>query len=397
MFRRLVTRHVAAAATCADLRVHLPSIVVGLGLWVAFPTPVALQDMASLVAGNEGGGARWNAVVERSAAGSVHAAQMPFRDASATTGSIAGSGIAASGIGTVAFTAKTGRTDDIPDEMRVNRADKKGRVVKVAPVTPPKPFDAGSVFKRASLLTGPARAGQVRTAFVRPDIAGKEMQIAQAFYVRQEKKVSPGVPAYLAGLVTNDTPDILATAYAPPKPDYARASPFESLLRDEGPAAGRFVPPVAKGDHDWMKQPLPAGVFSKAEQTCLANAIYFEARGESMKGQAAVAQVVLNRVRNPTYPGTICGVVYQNQHLRNRCQFSFACDGVADRILSPSHYKVAEQIALAVTAGKIFIPEVASSTHYYAQYVSPGWARSMEKMKTIGLHIFYRTYGGGWS
>ena len=116
-----------------------------------------------------------------------------------------------------------------------------------------------------------------------------------------------------------------------------------------------------------------------------------------MRGQAAVAQVVLNRVRNPAYPETICGVVYQNDNWRNRCQFSFACDGIKDRIASPRHYKMAEEIAMAVTAGKIFLPEVGSSTHYYAQYVSPRWARTMEKMKKIGLHIFYRTYGGGWS
>ena len=73
--------------------------------------------------------------------------------------------------------------------------------------------------------------------------------------------------------------------------------------------------------------PLPACVFSKAEQTCLANGIYFEARGESVRGQAAVAQVMLNRVRNPAYPNSICGVVYQNDKWCNRCQFSFACDG----------------------------------------------------------------------
>lgn len=154
---------------------------------------------------------------------------------------------------------------------------------------------------------------------------------------------------------------------------------------------------MGRGDHAWLGNPLPASVFSTGEQACLANAIYFEARGKSTRGQAAVAQVVLNRVRNPTYPKSICGVVYQNDNWRNRCQFSFACDGVRDRILSPWHYERAQEIAMAVTAGKVFIPEVGSSTHYYAQYVSPGWARSMKKMTKIGLHIFYRTYGGGWS
>ena len=116
-----------------------------------------------------------------------------------------------------------------------------------------------------------------------------------------------------------------------------------------------------------------------------------------MKGQAAVAQVILNRVRNPTYPNSVCGVVYQNDSWRNRCQFSFACDGIRDRISSPSHWRVAQDIAMAVTAGKIFIPEVGSSTHYHATYVAPRWAHAMKKMKKIGLHVFYRTYGGGWN
>jgi spore germination cell wall hydrolase CwlJ-like protein len=87
-------------------------------------------------------------------------------------------------------------------------------------------------------------------------------------------------------------------------------------------------------------------------------------------------------------------VVYQNDSWFNRCQFSFACDGKADVIASPANYRKAEEIAMAVTAGKIFIPEVGSSTH---QYVGPGWARAMNRMTKIGLHIFYRTKNGGWS
>ncbi len=86
---------------------------------------------------------------------------------------------------------------------------------------------------------------------------------------------------------------------------------------------GRFIPPVVDGDHSWMSQPLPAGALLGEGADVLANAIYFEARGEDLRGQAAVAQVVLNRVRDPAYPKTICGVVYQNEHLKNRCRFSF--------------------------------------------------------------------------
>ncbi|MEQ1951043.1 cell wall hydrolase [Mesorhizobium sp. CN2-181] len=374
----------------------LPSVLVGLGIWVGFPTVAAYQDMASMVSGIEAPAARWNAYVEKSVAGSVHAAEMPFVDEGMSTGSISGAGVSAPGIGAVAFRGKRGVDVATPDEQRVSRGDKKGRLVNVTPVAPPKFFNAGSILERTSMLLRPAIGPELKLAFARPDIKGKEIEIATAFYVKEDKKPDPTVPAYLAALVTNEKADVLATAYAPPKPDYASASPFEALLQDELDK-GRFVPPVAEGDHAWMSQPLPASVFSEPEQKCLANAIYFEARGESSRGQAAVAQVVLNRVRNPTYPKTICGVVYQNDDWKNRCQFSFACDGIPDRVLSPGHYKRAQDIAMAVTAGKIFIPEVGSSTHYYAQYVSPGWARAMKRMTQIGLHIFYRTYGGGWS
>jgi spore germination cell wall hydrolase CwlJ-like protein len=393
--RRLVTRLIAA--TSRDKRSFLSPFIIGLCIWIGFPTVAAYQDMASLVSGTEASSARWNSFVEKSVAGSVHAAEMPFVDADITTASISGSGIAAPGIGPVSFRSKGGVASETPDEERIVRAGKKGRIIKISPVAPPKAFDAGSMFKRTGMLLRPA-IGEVKMAFAMPDIRGKEVQIATAFYMKHEKRSDPGVPAILASLITNEGADILATAYAPPEPDYAKASPFESLLRAEiSHDSGRFIPPLAKGDHAWMNKPLPASVFSKAEQKCLASAIYFEARGESLRGQAAVAQVVLNRVRNPAYPSTICGVVYQNDNWRNRCQFSFACDGIKDRISSPAHYKVAQEIAMAVTAGKIFLPEVASSTHYYAQYVSPRWARSMQKMKKIGLHIFYRTYGGGWS
>ena len=390
MHRRLMRR---VAAASRDKRSFLSPLIIGLGIWIGFPTVAAYQDMASLVSGIEAQSARWNAFVEKSAAGSVHAAEMPFVDADMKTASISGSGIAAPGIGKVSLRAKG--VNPVPDEDRIARSGKKGRIVQIAPVAPPKTFDAGSIFKRTSLLVGP-RKGEVKMAFAMPDIRGKEVEIATAFYMRQDKKRDPGVPADPRRPRQQRQGRHPGDRLRAGQPDYARASPFESLMKDPNDT-GRFIPPVVDGDHPWMSKPLPASVFSDKEQKCLANAIYFEARGESLRGQAAVAQVVLNRVRNPTYPNTICGVVYQNENLKNRCQFSFACDGKKDRITSPANYKVAEQIAMAVTAGKIFLPEVASSTHYYAQYVSPRWARSMQKMKKIGLHIFYRTYGGGWS
>ena len=396
MHRRLSTLQLVVASL--GKRAFLPPLVIGMGIWIGFPTVTAFQDMRSLISGAETGGARWNSFVESSVAGSVHAAELPFADGDSITGSMSGSGVVAPGIGSVAFRGKAAAAGTTPDEERINRREKRGRIVNVTPVAPPKAFNAGSVLKRTSSLMRPTIDGDLKMTFAKPDIKGKEVAIATAFHAKEEKrKKMPGVPAMLASLMNDNAPDILATAYASPEPDYAKTSPFESLLRDQNPARGRFIPPMADGDHDWMRNPLPASVFTKKEQQCLATAIYFEAQGESMKGQAAVAQVILNRVRNPAYPNTICGVVYQNDNWLNRCQFSFACDGRKKVVTSRQHYKIAEEIAMAVTAGKIFIPEVASSTHYYAAYVNPGWARTMEKMKRIGLHIFYRTYGGGWS
>jgi spore germination cell wall hydrolase CwlJ-like protein len=105
----------------------------------------------------------------------------------------------------------------------------------------------------------------------------------------------------------------------------------------------------------------------------------------------------LNRVRNPHYPNSICGVVYQNQHWYNRCQFSFACDRIKDRVKNKKLYRLAEHIAAETTAGRIWFPQVGSSTHYHANYVAPRWRKKMKRVGKIGLHIFYRTYGGGWS
>ncbi|MDH4985960.1 cell wall hydrolase [Aminobacter anthyllidis] len=394
MHRRVVKRRFAAAR--AGRRSFLAPAVIGLGIWLGFPTVAAYQDMSSLVSGLEAPSARWSSYVEKSAAGSVHAAEMPFVDG-IVTGPISGSGVKIAGFGTVSFRGKKFGSSDLPDEDRIVRVDKKGRIVNVSRVNPPKNFTAGSVFERTSSLLRPALDSGLKLTFAKPDIKGKEVEIAAAFHVKEQKRPAAGVPAMLASLVNNDKADILATAYAPAEPDYAKASPFEALLRSDDQADGRFVPPMGKGDHWWLANPLPASVFSKAEQTCLANGVYFEARGESLRGQAAVAQVILNRVRNPAYPGSICGVVYQNDGWFNRCQFSFACDGIKDRVANASHYKTAQDVAMAVTAGKIFIPEVGSSTHYYANYVNPGWARGMKKMTKIGLHIFYRTYGGGWS
>jgi spore germination cell wall hydrolase CwlJ-like protein len=134
---------------------------------------------------------------------------------------------------------------------------------------------------------------------------------------------------------------------------------------------------------------------SDKELWCLATAIYFEARGESYRGQVAVAQVVLNRVKDYRYPDTICGVVFQNQSRRNSCQFSFACDGIPETINDRQSWAQAEDIAKRFTNGELYLTEVANATHYHATYVRPAWAPRMTKLTQIGLHVFYR-FKSGW-
>jgi spore germination cell wall hydrolase CwlJ-like protein len=130
------------------------------------------------------------------------------------------------------------------------------------------------------------------------------------------------------------------------------------------------------------------------EQRCLAEAVYFEARSEPEEGQAAVAQVVLNRVKSGLYPSSICGVVYQNRHRHLACQFTFACEGKALRITDSETWRSASRIAKEVLEGKTYLADVGAATHYHADYVRPRWAKRLKKMDVIGRHIFYKLRPG---
>ncbi|WP_058635612.1 cell wall hydrolase [Aureimonas ureilytica] len=293
----------------------------------------------------------------------------------------------------------------VQDPNRRVVADKGGRVA-AAPLPPVQPkFAAGQIGSVTSLLRpGLAKGDEtIREALAKLPADMVPIQIAASFAApaslkrggqgRAAKGERANVALAALAAPARNSPASVSSAAAYAGTDRpALASLFDAVL---GPSRG-FVPPKGENDHSWVATPLPASATTPSEQTCLATAIYFEARGETEKGQAAVAQVVLNRVRNPAYPKTICGVVYQNQDWFGRCQFSFACDGVKDIIWNKPAYALAERIARQTTNGEIWLPEVGSATHYHATYVHPRWAKTMEKVDKIGLHIFYRTFGGGW-
>jgi hypothetical protein len=165
---------------------------------------------------------------------------------------------------------------------------------------------------------------------------------------------------------------------------------------------GESIAPKGEVNSDNQRARTPAdrlGLFddkSRAKsEKCLAEAVYFEARGEAVRGQIAVAQVVLNRAFSGKYPDTVCGVVYQNKHRHLACQFTFACDNNADVIREPEMWDRARKIAKAMLDGQLWLPEVDRSTHYHAYWVRPSWVSEMKKMYRFGVHTFYRPRNWG--
>jgi hypothetical protein len=134
--------------------------------------------------------------------------------------------------------------------------------------------------------------------------------------------------------------------------------------------------------------------FRKRELRCMATAIYFEARDEPVKGQVAVAQVIMNRIRSPFYPKTICGVVYQGERNRHGCQFSFTCTGKHNSVKEKPEWATAVKLAKQVIAGEVWLDEVGYATHYHATYVHPEWRHELDKITQIGGHIFYKMKPG---
>jgi spore germination cell wall hydrolase CwlJ-like protein len=192
-------------------------------------------------------------------------------------------------------------------------------------------------------------------------------------------------------------PDMKIPASPPPAAD----APSRAVESGESIVAKGAK--VAKGEVNFDNQHLtPAerlGLFDEKarakSEKCLAEAVYFEARGEAVRGQIAVAQVVMNRAFSGFYPTTVCAVVYQNKHRHLACQFTFACDNVADVVREPDMWDRARKIAKAMLDGQLWLPEVGKSTHYHAYWVRPSWVNEMKKMYKFGVHTFYRPRAWG--
>ena len=205
-------------------------------------------------------------------------------------------------------------------------------------------------------------------------------------------------------------PAAVVASAASPQPQFGDgatpATPLEVALNSSTPTPsdGKLIivavptaqttvatPSAANGKPDYAALIDPHD--SARQMRCLAEAIYFESRGEPEDGQAAVAQVVLNRVRSGIFPVDVCSVVYQDRNRPFACQFSFACEGRSLRIEEPGPWAVATRIAEEVVSGANFNPRVAEALNYHANYVMPFWAPYLRRVDRIGNHIFYAMKG----
>lgn len=172
-------------------------------------------------------------------------------------------------------------------------------------------------------------------------------------------------------------------------------------LRDLDPDQARrwnAANPIAKGPNPAAKpfRLNAEGVLDEARAAdCMTAAIYYEAGFESLEGQRAVAQVILNRMRHPAFPKSVCGVVFQGaDRTGGGCQFTFTCDGALARKPDEVIWARARNVAEAALGGFV-MKKVGEATHYHAEYVAPYWSPTLVKVAVVGQHIFYR-WTGGW-
>ena len=191
-------------------------------------------------------------------------------------------------------------------------------------------------------------------------------------------------------VLSGQAPAAMVARPPPPEMTVQPISPDKAIeLNNKVPfsaSAGPAATPFAVGNAN--------GTAREAALTCLAEAVYYEAGNESDEGQRAVAQVVLNRVRHPAFPASVCGVVYEGSTRPTGCQFTFTCDGSLARRPDLAGWDRARRIAAAALKGSVDAG-VGNATHYHADYVVPTWAATLSKTDVVGAHLFYR-WNGGW-
>jgi spore germination cell wall hydrolase CwlJ-like protein len=432
---------------------RLASFGLGLCVFALMPTEIGYQDIASLLARQPGVAERWQKRVF-SAASTIQVATYSFGRPIGTSSpqsvnyrlaSLDNQGIGITGSVTRNPIAQPPQRYQASDFPKVDRTLKGDRLA-IAPLeTPAPPPDAPS---NEDPSTSNASVRGAKTAGVMPPAEPGKLDPELAEALNAPPLAQYDVSMSLESRPIDDlktAPNAVATAEPAPSRDgfsFKTSSLFfgssslgaaaESMERwqpgeepmivtlpDPDMKVIASLPPVAdepakthesgesiaiKGEvnADNQRAKTPAerlGLFDEKSRAksekCLAEAIYFEARGEAVRGQIAVAQVVMNRAFSGFYPTTVCGVVYQNKHRHFACQFTFACDNNADVVREPDMWDRAKKIAKAMLDGQLWLPEVAKSTHYHAYWVRPSWVHEMKKMYKFGVHTFYRPRAWG--
>jgi spore germination cell wall hydrolase CwlJ-like protein len=436
--------------------VRLAFFGLGLCAFALTPTEVGYQDIASLLARQPGVAERWQSRVF-SAASNIQVATYSFgrpigtfapQTASLRLASLDNQGIDITGSVTrnpIAHTPPRYQASDFP---RVDRTLKGDRLVIARP-EPAAP--AGTAPAKEDPATSNTSVMGAKTAEAAPSVqpAPLDPELAEALNAPplpqydvamsresqplDDSKLAPGaLPIPLEPGRSHDGFSVKTASLffgsnslgAPVEgmerwqpgeepvvvmpgaadPDMKVMASLPTIADAPSSAAGSGESIAAKGevnsDNQRVKTPAERlGLFDEKarakSEKCLTEAVYFEARGEAVRGQIAVAQVVMNRAFSGFYPNTVCGVVYQNKHHHLACQFTFACDNVADVVREPDMWDRAKKIAKAMLDGQLWLPEVGKSTHYHAYWVRPSWVSEMKKMYKFGVHTFYRPRAWG--
>jgi spore germination cell wall hydrolase CwlJ-like protein len=427
---------------------------LGLCVFALAPTEVGYQDIASLLARQPGVAERWQKRVF-SAVSTIQVATYSFgrpigtstpQSISYRLANLDNQGIDITGSVTRNPMAQPAlpryQAADFP---KVDRTLKGDRLVTAAPETPAAgPADtapsnqdpstsnasvAGAKTADAATAERPALDPELQAALRAPPLPQYDVSMSLEAQPLDDLKAAPdaavtalapshdGFNVKTASLFFGSTslggsvesmerwqPGEEPLIVALPDPDMKILASLPSAADEpsKGVESGESIAAKGEVNADNQRAKTPAerlGLFddkSRAKsEKCLTEAIYFEARGEAVRGQIAVAQVVMNRTFSGFYPNTVCGVVYQNKHRHMACQFTFACDNNPDVVTEPEMWDRAKKIAKAMLDGQIWLPEVDRSTHYHAYYVRPSWVNEMKRMYKFGVHTFYRPKAWG--
>ena len=300
-------------------------------------------------------------------------------------------------IGSIANAASTAGADaeDEPQIIIVNRAGKGDMLVRHVAAVPPHietaeepseiPAPAPRYDIAMSLEMDPGLPKEEDEA--RPDRAGTLARLNDNELPKQGVIARVSRLFFFRDYVLGSLPAILDPGDKPQLASAPASAPTEgsTTVAAKGEVTGEEARPKSPAE----RLGIAGAALAKAEK-CLADAIYFESRGEPKQGQTAVAQVVVNRAFSGFYPSDICGVVYQNANRYLACQFTFACEGKKLVVDEPDMWEQAKQISHDMLDGKLWLDEIGKATHYHAYWVHPDWIREMRKINRIGVHTFYR-------